>query len=127
VFTAISIYSMFWLVGDYRAMGRLPVVLEAEQLLVRAGLRFQATVPLAEIRAVTLPSWREIPQGAPDYWNFARPGEPNVVLELAHAVDVTIMFGLHRSASRVGVRLAEPQKFHDAVAKSMNHTANSTP
>jgi hypothetical protein len=116
VLTAISVYSMFWLVGDFRAMGRLPLVLDGEQILVRTGLRFQAVIPLGEVRTVTLPSWREIPQRAPDYWNFARPGEPNVVLELAHATTVTMMFGLHRAASRVGVRLTEPERFRDAIA-----------
>lgn len=116
VLTALSIYSMFWLVGDFRAMRRLPLVLDGDQLLVRTGLRFQAIVPLRELRVVTLPSWREIPQPAPDYWNFARPAEPNVVLALAHAIPVTMMFGLKRSASRLGVRLAEPGNFRDALA-----------
>lgn len=114
--TVISVYSMFWLVGDFRAMGRLPLLLEGDELLVRTGLRFKANVPLPELRAVTLPTWRDIPQRAPDYWNFARPGEPNVVLELARAIEVTMMFGLHRSASRIGLRLTEPAKFRDAIA-----------
>jgi len=82
-------------------------------------------VPLHELRAVTLPSWRDIPQRAPDYWNFARPGEPNVVLELAQTITVTMIFGLRRSASRLGVRVAEPEKFHDAIANILHRTADS--
>jgi hypothetical protein len=34
-----------------------------------------------------------------------------------------MMLGLHRSASRIGVRLAEPEKFRDAIASAKSaHT-----
>jgi len=58
------------------------------------------------------------------YYAFAR-GHAAIVLELAHTIPVTMMFGLRRTASRLGVRLAEPEKFHDVIANILHRTADS--
>jgi hypothetical protein len=45
--TALSLWTIVWLIGDYRAIGARPVVLEADALLVRLGRRFHAGGPAA--------------------------------------------------------------------------------
>lgn len=47
------------------------------------------------------------------------------MLELAQTITVTMMFGLRRTASRLGVRLVEPEKFHDVIANILHRTADS--
>ncbi|HEY0554190.1 MAG TPA: hypothetical protein VGG20_07980 [Thermoanaerobaculia bacterium] len=59
--TALSLWTVGWLIGDYRAIGARPVVLGDDALLVRLGRRFQARVPLGEIERAEYPSWRDVP------------------------------------------------------------------
>jgi hypothetical protein len=110
--TALSLWTVVWLIGDYRAIGARPVVLESDALLVRLGRRFQAKVPLSEIARVEAPSWREVPaKGSPGYLKLSGPASPNVLLTFARPVEFRGPAGIRRSFTRVGLRLDRPADF----------------
>ncbi|MGH7542029.1 MAG: hypothetical protein ACRELC_13630, partial [Gemmatimonadota bacterium] len=52
--TALSLYGILWIIGDLRAVQLRPIVLEADRLVVRFGLRWSLDVPLRQIEAVRL-------------------------------------------------------------------------
>ena len=110
--TALSLWTVVWLIGDYRAIGARPVVLEPDALLVRLGRRFQARVPLREISRTEAPSWRDVPpKGSPGYLKLSGPASPNVLLTFARPVEFTGPAGIRRSFTRVGLRLDQPADF----------------
>jgi hypothetical protein len=115
--TALSLWTIVWLIGDYRAIGARPVVLEPEALLVRLGRRFQARVPLSEIAKAEAPSWRDVPaKGSPGYLKLSGPGSPNVLLTFVRPVEFTGPAGIRRSFTRVGLRLDQPAEFLRSLA-----------
>jgi hypothetical protein len=113
--TGLSLYSLLWLVGDYRATRRRPVVLDGRRLRLRVGLRCHVVVEIEQLASVRLLSWREVPERAAGYLNTTRPGRPNVSIELRAPVKITTLLGLQRPAQRIGLRLVEPQRFRDAI------------
>ncbi|NBB80155.1 MAG: hypothetical protein GVY36_12045, partial [Verrucomicrobia bacterium] len=52
IHTALGLYGMLWLVGDYRAMRFRPIQLHGDVLYLRCGLRWSIRVPLASIASV---------------------------------------------------------------------------
>lgn len=114
--TALSLWTIVWLIGDYRAIGARPVVLEADALLVRLGRRFQALVPLSEIARVEVPSWRDVPpKGSPGYLKLSGPASPNVLLTFVHPMEFTGPAGIRKSFTRVGLRLDQPAELLRAL------------
>jgi hypothetical protein len=115
VLTGLSLYSLLWLVGDYRATRRRPVVLDGRRLVLRVGLRCHVVVEIDQLRSVRLVAWNGVPERAGGYLNTTRPGRPNIVIEIRDPVRVTTLLGLQRSAQRIGLRLVEPQRFRNAI------------
>jgi hypothetical protein len=110
--TALCLWTVVWLIGDYRAIGARPLVLEPDALLVRLGHRFQARVPLSEIARAEAPSWRDVPpKGSPGYLKLSGPGSPNVLLTFARPVEFAGPAGIRKSFTRVGLRLDQPADF----------------
>ena len=122
--TALSLWTVVWLIGDYRAIGARPVVLEPDALLVRLGRRFQARVPLGEIAKVEIPNWRDVPaKGSPGYLKLSGPGSPNVLLTFVRPVEFTGPAGIRKSFTRVGLRLDQPAELLRALEAARSGAA----
>ena len=116
--TALSLWTVVWLIRDYRAIGARPLVLGPETLLVRLGRRFRARVPLGEIERAEAPGWRDIPpKGAPGYLKLSGPGGPNVLLTFARPIEFRGPGGIRRSVTRVGLRLDAPAELLRRLAE----------
>lgn len=116
--TLLGIASLAWIVADYRAVARRPIVMGSDVLHVRVGRRFDATIPLAQIAAAALVTWRTVPPRAKDYLNTAGLSEPNVVIHFSDPVPVRILDCLTRPVTRLGLRLDDPDGFVDALGSS---------
>ena len=112
---ALSAYSVLWLVGHHRATARRPAVVAGDTLVLRAGLRLSARVPVAAVARAEQVSWRTAPPRAPGYLNVAGPAGPNVVLTFREEVAVTGPLGLRRAVARVGLRLDDAAGFAAAL------------
>lgn len=116
--TATSVYALWWIMSDYRAMGRGAILVADDNVEIRVGRRVDVTVPLSQIASASQPSWRERPRPAPDYLNATKPAEPNVLLVLESPVRARVIGGMHRSVSRIGVRVDDPAAFVARVEKN---------
>lgn len=124
VLTALGIYSGMWLVGDLHAARHNPILLAGDTLHLRAGLRWQADVPLSRVRSLR----REAPSGgAHDTGavNFVLFGSPDLWLELDGPVVVQGPFGIRRRTSVVGVGVDDPQRFAAALEERGAGSATS--
>lgn len=115
--TALTLYSLLWLVGHRRATVLRPVTLDGRTLALRAGLRLSARVDLdTDVARVERLTWRTAPKPAPDYVNAAKPGTPNILVTFARPTVVAGPLGIRRTVSRVGLMLDEPDRFVERVA-----------
>jgi hypothetical protein len=92
VFTATSIYTLFWLVREYRAMGTEAVEVGDESVRLRFGRRYDIPVSRSAIAEVRRATYRDVPTaGKVDpqrRLNLSRPAAPNVWLKLKQPVPV---------------------------------------
>lgn len=118
VLTGLSLYGLLWLVADWRASRARPHLLDGDRLLVRAGLRWTASVPLATVRGVRrLPAGEDL-RGEGEL-STATPGASPVVLELSRPVTVDGPFGVSRQVTRLGLAVDDP----DRLAEALGHSA----
>jgi len=109
VLTALGIYSMVWLLGDFHAARLNPSFLTESHLHLRTGLRWSADIPLADIVGVhdAPPAGKVVRMtmfGAPDFW-----------LECAEPTVVAGVFGIQRRVRFIGVGVDDPAGFRNAI------------
>jgi hypothetical protein len=118
-FTLLSLTAVIWLVRDYRALGVTRVTLDDAQLRLMIGRRFDTSIPIANIRRVIAPTFRDLPTPGTnegrDYLNLTRPAAPNVLIFLTDMHRVRLMSGLYRQVRRLSLRLDDPAGFIAAV------------
>lgn len=113
IFTGLSIYSAFWLLGDYHAMRLHPIVLTREFLYLRIGLRWRAVIPLAEIIDIQNFSPRE--KRANDYLRLTVFGDPRFVIHCKQQVMVRGLFGIKREVSQIGLSVDDEKLFREEL------------
>lgn len=113
IFTGLSIYSLLWVLGDYHAMRLHPIVLTREFLYLRMGLRWRATVPLAEIINIQNFSPRE--KRTADYLRLTVFGDPRFVIRCKQPVTVQGLFGIKRKVHRIGLAVDDEKLFREEL------------
>lgn len=110
VFSALSIATLLWLVGDAWAAHRQPIVVGPDRVELRIGWRWRAVVPRASIVSVGRPDPRA---GAsrPRALNLAMDGQPNVEVALAESIRVRSPLGQGRPADRLLIGVDDPASF----------------
>ena len=83
IWTGLELYGVLWLLGDYQAMRLNPIVLDAERLRLRIGLRWRVDLSLHDIVAV------DAPGDGVDVFRMTVSGDPTTVLVLRNPVAVT--------------------------------------
>jgi hypothetical protein len=106
---ALSIYTIVWLVRDYRAVGARPVLLKPQTLEFHLGNRWTATIPRALIERAEAATWRNTPEQDPAHLNAARPGDPNVIVRFREPIEVKGLYGLRKRITSFSMRIENVQ------------------
>jgi hypothetical protein len=101
--TLLGLYSVLWLIGDYRALRLRPSVVRGEVLELRLGLRWTARVPLASIRSVRHTGAHPPARSTPGYLRAVVLGEPRHLLELSAPVEVLGPYGWRKRVRLIGI------------------------
>lgn len=81
VLSVLTLASIVWLVSAIAAMRRLPVTLDTDRLVMRAGTLKTIAVPIASIAGLRR-EWREDALKAEGVRNLALIAHPNVIVDL---------------------------------------------
>ncbi len=116
VLSALSLYALLWLIGDYQALRLRPCVLEEDALRVRVGMRWKVQIPRAAI--ASLAPVRGNPPGRRErgYLRATVFGDPALLLELTAPVTAIGPYGLTRTVRRIGLSPDDPQALTTARA-----------
>ena len=97
ILLALALYSLFWVVGDRRAMLGSSYVVGPKALDLKVGNRFSAVIPLAAITSCEAVSggeaeWRKRRSLPTDATLVATPADvPNVMIAIDQAAGVTVV------------------------------------
>lgn len=109
VVTLVSLIGVAWLIRAIRSFRRLPVMLDGERVILRAGHLAGIETPLAGIAAVRT-SWTSEELRQRDVLNLALIAYPNILVELAEPVRRR-----RRGIRAVAHRLDDPATFLAAL------------
>ncbi|OZC03840.1 hypothetical protein [Rubricoccus marinus] len=118
VHLALSVYGALWLVADLRAMHARPIRLGARGLVVRCGLRWTASVPLAQIAEVRRLE-RGSYAGTDGFLDLTPLGAARYAIVLREPVRVRGPLGITRVALRLGVDVDDRERFERALADAI--------
>jgi hypothetical protein len=107
--TVSSAYTLLWLAGDAQLIRLYPVAIAGGALRISVGIRWRATIALADIASVT--ESRSVPDGALSLALF----EPTVLVTLRAPVEVVGLLGRRRRADRIALTIDEPAAFIAAI------------
>jgi hypothetical protein len=116
ILTALGLYAILWIIGDWRASRLRPIRVENGTLRIRFGLRWRADVPLDSILRVRPSTASErATKGAVDL-RLALPGGSWTVLELDRPVVAVGMYGRRRTVRSLGLGVDEPARLAAVLA-----------
>lgn len=114
ILTGLSIYSLLWLIGDFHAIRLQPVLLTQDCIELRIGIRWKGTIPISNVASVDIGSGP--PRNAKGYVRASVLGA-RVVLNLSQPVTVKGLFGMQRTASKIGLSIDDVERFRDEILK----------
>jgi hypothetical protein len=114
IMTGLSIYSLLWLIGDFNAIRLQPVLVKDDNIQLRIGLRWKATIPISAISSVDIGSGP--PRNTKGYVRASVLGA-RVVLNLNQPVSVQGLFGMVRQPSRIGLSIDDTDLFRGEILK----------
>ena len=115
---AATLVMLWWIVADYRAMGRCAICVHPSAIELPIGKRFTTQIQRTDILSVDIATWRDFVDATTDGLNLTRPAEPNVLLHLRAPTAVKLFAGVSRRVSRVGLHVDEPAAFVRALGQA---------
>ena len=110
VLTGLSLYTILWLLGDWRAIVLRPSRVVGERLEVRIGVRWNLSLSLASVTAVRRVG-AEPPPAGPGYLCAVAFGQPRLLLELAEPVTARGPYGWKKEVRRLGLTVDDEAAF----------------
>lgn len=111
VLTALTAYGVLFFLADWRAMRLRPILLDADGLRVRIGVRCTVTVPRERIAAIH----RKRPPGSDPYIRASLPGPMPLWLELTEPVTAKGPYGTEKRARWISLTVDDPEGFRQAL------------
>jgi hypothetical protein len=112
IFTLISIYTLIWMIADWRAMKLRLTTVSEDAIHLKLGSRWEAEIPRALVLSIGVPEKR------PDDdrpLKLAPVGLPNLQLRLSEPVTARGMYGLRRTTRNILLQLDEPERFKNEI------------
>ncbi len=113
ILTILTAYGMVWFIGDWRAARLRPILLDADELQLRVGLRWTATIPRDQIAAIH----RKRPSGSEPYLRASLPGTTPLWIELTEPITANGPYGIKKRARWISLNVDDPERFHQALAE----------
>jgi hypothetical protein len=115
--SALAIYAVVWMAGDYQAVRLRPVVATDDTLHVRVGLRWSVSIPYAQIEQVQPRGKEQLSKRTPGYLHAVLLTDPQMVLVLRGPVRARGPYGIEKEVRRVGLAVDEADRLRAVLAE----------
>lgn len=116
VLTVGGVYAIVWLFADHRAVRLRPILLTTDTLLVRAGCRGMASVPLAQIESVRTGTAVPGTHDRRTYRQMNLLGLPDFVVQLKAPAVAHGLLGSAKTVTSVGFCVDDAPAFRSSLA-----------
>ncbi len=108
VLTGISIYSLFFILGDRNAIYHRSNSLGENAIFLKTGIRWKVELPYEQIENIEL---REGDESKEKFLNLSSFGDGNVVLTLKKPIEVIGLYGLKKTTNKFVLSIDQPKEF----------------
>ena len=117
IVTALDLYGILWIAGDYHALRLLPTTIENGRLHLRYGMRWRADVDASNIRAIRPAGtdWKRT-----GVLKVAMLDEPAFVVELHEPVIAHGLAGIRRTIDAIAILPDEPERFREQLHAALS-------
>ena len=122
ILSALSIYGIIWIMGDYRAIVLRPVMLNDHRLSLRLGLRWSLDIPIRNISSFSIFD-THYPIGKKDHLNAVLLGNPRYLLVLNEPQTAQGIYGLKKRFKTIGFSI-DDDFFPDELLKRVGKDEN---
>lgn len=117
ILTGLSIYSLFFVFGDFNAIRKRPMYFKEDGLMVNIGLRWRVFIPFEQIESVAL----RIPDAEKEkFANFILIGEANTVITLKSEVTAQGLYGLKKKFTVLALNMDERHDFQNKLTEQLS-------
>jgi hypothetical protein len=118
VFTSLDAYTVWWIIGDYRAMKSRPTVVGPDTIELRYGLRLTATIPRDNVAAVE-PITNEAQWKRKGTVKLALLDEPKYLIRLREPVVANFVAGIKRKIDAIAILPDDASAFAGAFERAL--------
>jgi hypothetical protein len=115
--SALGVYALVWMAGDYQAVCRRPMVAADDALRVRVGLRWSVSIPYTQIEQVQPRGKESVSRRTRGCLHAALLGDPQMVLILRGPVRARGPYGIEKEVRRVGLVVDEADRLRAVLAE----------
>jgi hypothetical protein len=116
VVTGLTVYSLIWFIGDYKAIKHYPIRVTKSQLLIRIGLRSKVDIECNNIDTISQSVKDDEEE---NYEKLLLMGElvsqPNLYISFKEKVQVKGLFGMKKEVDKIALCVDEPSVFINEV------------
>lgn len=112
IFTSLSIYGLFFLIGDSNAVKKRPIYFDEQYLYLRIGIRWFSKIPLKEIKSVELIT--KGPEGKENA-NLILIGSPNILIKCMSEQNAIGYYGISRSFKSVSIAIDDKKNLKNSL------------
>jgi hypothetical protein len=114
ILSIMSVYAGIWLLGDWQAQRLRPTVIAADALVLRAGLRWEVTIPFARIQSFRrISALEEKPRGT---LNLVAFGDALFEVTTNTPVEARGAWGMRKSTECIWFTIDDPSDFQERLS-----------
>lgn len=117
VLTGISIYSVFFILGDRNAVYHRPNSLGEKSMFLSTGIRWQVELPYNQIESL---DQREGDETKEKFLNFSTFGHGNLVIKLKSPITVRGLYGIKKTTETLVLSIDRSDLFSDKVREKIS-------
>lgn len=108
VLTAISAYSVFFILGDRNSMRHRPITVTNDSILLPIGLRWKTEISFDQIKNIEI---READSSKEDFANLTSFGSGNILIILKEKLTIRGIYGIKKHTDRLSLSIDEHERF----------------
>ena len=112
ILTAISLYTLIWMIGDWRALRLRTSTVTPDSIQIRLGTRWDVEIPRNDVDYVGPPTALA---GNVRPLKLVLIGEPDVEIRLSRPVTARGIYGLRRTSTIVHLQVDDPARFVEST------------
>lgn len=118
IFSAISLYTVFQVLGIARSLSQRPMKLSNDTLDIRYGILNEVSIPFDQIQEIThstaAKEWDKEVRGLSPFGDFEGH---NVVIKVKEPLKIHGIYGIKRTFTELAFHLDEPEEFIEAYTQ----------